>query len=97
MDWLRGIAIILSLDVLFLFGAAVYYLWEKMNKHREQKDRALIERRRREFAEDIEMCGQRMRNADRICEILHKGKQTIKYTGIFSGEEIERTMSNEIL
>ena len=96
MDWLRGIAIILSLDVLFLFGAAVYYLWEKMNKHREQKDRALIERRRREFAEDIERCGQRMRNADRICEILHKGKQTIKYTGIFSGEEIERKMSNEI-
>ena len=96
MDWLRGIAIIWSLCALVLPGAIVMCIWEEVEKRRDKKDKYLIEQRRRQFAEDIEMCGQRMRNADRICEILHKGKQTIKYTGIFSGEEIERTMNNEV-
>lgn len=96
MDWLRGIAIIWSLCMLFLPGAIVMCIWEEVEKRRVQKDKLLIEQRRREFAKDIERCGQRMMNADRVSEILHKGKQTIKYTGVFSGEEIERKLNNEI-
>lgn len=96
MDWLRGIAILWSLSCLVLPSAIVMCIWEEYEKRREKKDKFLIEQRRREFAEDIEHCGQRMRNADRVCEILHTPKQTIKYTGIFSGEEVERKLSNEI-
>ena len=96
MDWLRGIAIIWSLCCLVLPVAIIGYVWERNETRRAKKDKFLIEQRRREFAEDIEQCGQRMRNADRVCEILHTPKQTIKYTGIFSGEEVERKLSNEI-
>ena len=97
MDYIRGLAIIWSLCVLCLPGAVICCIWEEWDKRREKKDRFLIDQRRREFAEDIEYCGQRMRNADRISEILNTRKQTIKYTGIFSGEEVERKMNNEIL
>lgn len=95
MDYLRGIAIIWSLCVLVLPGMYIGYKWVEADERREEEDRRLIEQRRREFAEDIEQCGQRMRNADRVREILNTRKQTIKYTGLFSGEDVERKLNNE--
>lgn len=99
MDYLRGIAVVWRICVLILPIATAVCVWEEVDKRKKEKDRRKIARGRRLFNESVERCGRRMFDTDRRCETVNKAfekKQTIKYTGIFSGEEVERILRNEV-
>lgn len=86
-DGLITILIIL----IFVLSVLIWYMvWDSKDKKRREQAKKMLKRRKKEFAEECERAGQRMMNADRnkniIEENAHKKKQTIKYTGVFSGE-----------
>lgn len=95
MDWLRGLAIIWCICVIVSPIMALCCIWEEIEKRIKKKDKYLIEQRRREFAEDCERAGRNMINADRIQKIVAENgkKQNIKYTGLFSGADVETALS----
>lgn len=99
MDYLRGLAVIWCLCLYALPIMTVICIWEEIDKRREKKYNRLIAQRRKAFADDVQRCGRRMLDTDRRCETVNKAfekKQTIKYTGLFSGEEVERILRNEV-
>lgn len=99
MDYLKGLAIIWCICVLVLPIATAVCIWEENDKRKTKQYIRLTAQRRKAFADDIEQCGRRMRDTDRRCEVLNKPiekKQLIKYTGLFSGEEVERILNDEI-
>ena len=99
MDYLRGFAVIWCLCLYALPIMAVICIWEEIDKRREKKYSRLIAQRRKAFADEVQRCGQSMRDTDHRCEVLNKPiekRQNIKYTGLFSGEEVERILRNEV-
>lgn len=99
MDYLKGLAIIWCLCIYVLPVMTVACIWESIDKRNTKKYIRLTTQRRKAFANEVQRCGQRMRDTDHRCEVLNKPiekRQNIKYTGLFSGEEIERKLNNEV-
>lgn len=99
MDYLRGLAIIWCLCLYVLPAMTIVCIWEEKDKRRAKQYSRLIANRRKAFANEVQRCGQRMRDTDHRCEVLSKPiekRQNIKYTGLFSGEEVERILNDEI-
>lgn len=77
--------------LLFVLPVLIWYMvWDSNDKKRREKAKKILKKRKKEFAEECERAGQRMMNADRNKSIIEDNvpekKQTIKYTGLFSGE-----------
>lgn len=85
-----GIITILIISIFVLPVLIWYMVWDSNDKKRREKAKRTLKKRKKEFAEECERAGQRMMNADRNKSIIEdnvpKKKQTIKYTGLFSGE-----------
>lgn len=86
-DGLITILIILLFVLPVLF---CYMVWDSKDRKRREEAKRLLIQKKKQFKMECERAGQRMMNADRNKSIIEdnvpKKKQTIKYTGLFSGE-----------
>ena len=84
---------IITILIILLFVLPVlfcYMVWDSKDRKRRQEAKRLLIRKKKQFKMECERAGQKMMNADRNKSIIEdnvpKKKQTIKYTGLFSGE-----------
>ena len=86
-DGLITILIIL----LFVLPVLIWYMvWDSKDRKRREEAKRLLIQKKKQFKMECERAGQKMMNADRNKSIIENNvpekKQTIKYTGLFSGE-----------
>ena len=85
-----GLITILIILIFVLPVLLWYMVWESKDRKRREEAKRTLKKRKKEFAEECERVGQKMMNADRNKSIIEDNvpekKQTIKYTGVFSGE-----------
>lgn len=90
-----GMIIILEFLAVFIIACIAIDIVETVDKRKEEKAKKKKERRKEQFKAECEAAGRNLMNADSVKAFIHtKGrKQTVKYTGLFSGAEIEKELS----
>lgn len=85
-----GLITILIILIFVLPALLWYMIWESNDKKKRKQAKRISTQRKKEFKMECERAGQRMMNADKSKAIIEsnipKREQTIKYTGLFSGE-----------
>ena len=85
-----GLITILIILIFVLPVLLWYMVWDSKDKKRREQAKRILIQRKKEFKKECERAGQRMMNADKSKAIIEsnvpKKEQTIKYTGLFSGE-----------
>lgn len=99
MQMVDGMIIIFEMCVVFLISAGIVTVWEQTIKRRIRKANRMRRLRKIQYAREVEYLGKRMMRSDNNARILREDidakpskKQNIKYTGIFSGEEVTKCM-----
>lgn len=95
---LDGIFIIVMYYLFFCILMLPIAICEHFEKKRNNKAKRNKEQRRFEYEQECERLGRKMINEDNIRKVLAentkiKKMQTIKYTGYFSGQEVEKMMA----
>ena len=95
---LDGIFIIVMYYLFFCVLLLPIMIYEHFEKKRNDKAKRNKKQRKFEYQQECERLGRKMINEDNIRKVLAentkiKKMQTIKYTGYFSGQEVEKMLA----
>ena len=98
-ETMKGIILGVECFTIFCSYPFAIMLCEHIEKKRKNKIMQLRAIRREEHKRECELAGRKLLNQDNLRKMIAENdtkKQTIKYTGYFSGEEVENALERKM-
>ena len=96
---MKGIILTIECITIFCSYPFAIMLCEHIEKKRKNKIMQLRAIRKEEHRIECEIAGRKLLNQDNLRKMIAENdtkKQTIKYTGYFSGEEVENALERKM-
>lgn len=94
---LNGLFVILECYLVLCVALIIIGIDEHMEKKRKEKAKRKKAYRKAQYEQECLHAGREMMNKDNVCKVLaengKRNKQTIKYTGYYSGEKVEKELA----